>query len=259
MIKALIFDLDGTIVSPNTGTYSPKIAEAFAALREKGIALIAATGRSPYEFGVTKMIDNLRFDAIVCLNGQYCYTEKEDLFLNPFPAQQAEELLGSIDKSGYSCLVIDKKDTFLNKSAPHVEIAQAAVHMPVPEVRELSQVYGKDILMVTVFIEEAQEAAFLENTNSITATRWNPYAIDIVPQGSGKCRGIEVVLEHFGLGWENVFAFGDGNNDYEMLKMAKKGFAMQNACQRLLTGEFEIIDDVDHDGVVKALRQYGIL
>ena len=259
MIKALIFDLDGTIVSPNTGTYSPKIAEAFDALREKGILLIAATGRSPYEFKVTKMIDNLRFDAIVCLNGQYCYTEKEDLFLNPFPAQQAEELLSSIRQSGFPCLVICKQDAFINKVTPQVEIAQAAVHMSVPEVRALDQFYGKEILMLTVFVEEQNEAAFLENAKSVSATRWNPHAIDLVPQGSGKCRGIEVVLNHFGLGWENVFAFGDGNNDYEMLGRAKKGFAMKNSSPRLLTGEFEIIDDVDHDGVVKALRQYGIL
>lgn len=259
MIKALILDLDGTIVSARTGTYSSATAEVFAELREKGILLIAATGRSPYELRYTGMIDGLPFDAVVCLNGQYCYTETEDLFIKTFSAHHAEKLLRQIEHAGYPCAVIQREDTFINFVNPFVEKAQCDINMPAPELRELSRFSGEEILMLTVFVSEQEEAAFLQTLPSVTATRWHPYAVDLVPTGSGKCFGVEVVLRHFGISWSDVFAFGDGDNDYEMLKRAGKGFAMRNAGKRLLNGEFEITNDVEEDGVLKALRKYGVL
>lgn len=259
MIKALVVDLDGTVVSARTGSYSPATAEAFASLRQKGILLIAATGRSPYELQYTGMVDGLSFDAVVSLNGQYCYTEERDLYIDPFPTAQSEKLLRQIARAGYPCAVIQRKNTYINFAAPFVEKAQSDIHMPVPELRELSLFSGEEILMLTVFAPVQEETAFLQAIPPVTATRWHPYAIDLVPIGSGKCHGVEVALRYFGISWDEVFAFGDGDNDYEMLKRAGKGFAMRNASSRLLDGEFEITDDVEKDGVLKALRKYGIL
>lgn len=259
MIKALILDLDGTIVSARTGTYSPAAAEAFASLRQKGILLIAATGRSPYELQYTGMVDGLSFDAVVSLNGQYCYTEEEDLYINPFSPAQSEQLLRQIAYAGYPCAVIQRKNTYINFVTPFVEKAQSDIHMPIPELRETSQFSGEEILMLTAFAPVEEETAFLQALPPATATRWHPYALDLVPIGSGKCHGVEVVLRRFGVSWDEVFAFGDGDNDYEMLKRAGKGFAMRNASSRLLDGEFEITDDVEKDGVFKALCKYGIL
>lgn len=259
MIKALIVDLDGTVVSPASGTYSSATAEAFSKLREKGIFLIAATGRSPYELQYTGMIDGLSFDAVVCLNGQYCYTKETELYIDPFPAAQSEQLLRQIEHTGYPCAVIQRNNTFINFATPFVEKAQSDVRMPIPALRALSLFSGEEILMLTVFVPEPEEAVFLRTLPPVTATRWHPYAIDLVPIGSGKCYGVEAALRYFGISWDEVFAFGDGDNDYEMLKCAGKGFAMRNAGKRLLNGNFEITDDVEKDGVLKALRKYEIL
>ena len=259
MIKALIFDLDGTIVRPDTGTYSAETAKAFAALRKKGIYLIAATGRSPYELKVTKMIDGLSFDAIVCLNGQYCYTETTDLFINAFPEEQAEQMLKIIEESGVPCAVIEKDGTTINKVLPYVEAVQAGINMPVPKLRDLNDANRKGIIMLTAFLPEEEESTFLQALPPVISARWSPNATDLLPAGSGKSSGVEIALKHFGLKWEDTYAFGDGDNDYEMLKCAGKGFAMQNSRKCLLNGEFEIVDSVYHDGVVKTLHQYGIL
>ena len=259
MIKALILDLDGTVVSERTGACSAAVAEAFELLRQKGILLIAATGRSPYELQYTGMIEGLPFNAVVSLNGQYCYAGGEDLFVNPFPPEHADELLRKIGSAGIPCAVIQRKGTFINFSTPYVETAQSDVRMPVPELRDLSRFIGQEILMLTVFIPEQDEETFLKSLPPVTATRWNRYAIDLVPAGSGKCHGVGVALNHFGIGWDEVFAFGDGDNDYEMLKRAGRGFAMRNSSALLLEGGFEVTDDVDNDGVLNALHKYGVL
>lgn len=259
MIKAFIFDLDGTIVSPATGTYSPAIREAFTQLRAAGFLLFAATGRSPYEFAVTKMIDGLEFDAIICLNGQYCYNSERTIFCRPFSVSQSEAILHHAIASGYPCAVIGTGTTYISHSNTQVAAAQAYVHTPVPQQRELTNFLGQEILMFTFYVPEAEQAAFLRPLHGVTAARWHPLAFDIVPAGGGKKAGIEAVLTAYGLCWNDVMAFGDGDNDLEMLQCASRGIAMQDSSQLLLNAGFELTGPADADGVVTALQRHGFL
>ena len=75
MIKAIFFDIDGTLLSHTTGRVSAEAAEALALLRRKGILLLAATGRHILEFSDLP-VNHLEFDGYVTLNGQLCLDRK---------------------------------------------------------------------------------------------------------------------------------------------------------------------------------------
>lgn len=259
MIKAIILDLDGTIISAKTGTYSALLKESFKKLHNKGFLIFAATGRSPYEFKITKMIDGLFFDAFICLNGQLCYNESGIIYSHPFSTQQVRNIINYVSDTGYPCAVIGKNSTFISKSNPQVEAAQAFVNTPVPPIRELSDFIDDEVLMFTVFVSAEEEFEFLSPLNNVNVARWHPFALDIVPAGGGKCTGIEAVLDAYGVGWENVMAFGDGDNDYDMLLHAECGIAMADSSSRLIDAGFEVTQSVDDDGVISALLQHGIL
>ena len=47
MIKAIFFDIDGTLVSFQTHLMSPAVLSALRALHKKGIKLFVASGRHP--------------------------------------------------------------------------------------------------------------------------------------------------------------------------------------------------------------------
>ena len=69
MVKAIFFDIDGTLVSFQTHTVPESSREALRLLREKGIKVFIATGRPK-----TLMMDavgDLDFDGYVTLNGAY--------------------------------------------------------------------------------------------------------------------------------------------------------------------------------------------
>lgn len=259
MIKALIFDLDGTIVSGKTGTYSALFKESFDTLHKKGFLIFAATGRSPYEFKITKMIDGLDFDAVICLNGQLCYNESKIIYSHPFSTRQAKNIINYISDTGYPCAVIGKNSTFISKSNPQVEAAQAFVNTPVPPIRKLTDFKDDEVLMFTVFVPAEEECEFVSPLSNVNVARWHPFALDIVPAGGGKCTGIEAVLDAYGIGWKNVMAFGDGDNDYDMLSHAEIGIAMADSSIRLIEAGFEVTQSVDNDGVVSALMRHGIL
>ena len=72
-IKAIFFDIDGTIRSFKTKTIPDNTKETLKKLRERGIKIFVATGRAPFH---TKFLDDLldfKFDGYITINGQYCY------------------------------------------------------------------------------------------------------------------------------------------------------------------------------------------
>ena len=71
--------------------------------------------------------------------------------------------------------------------------------------------------------------AMLKDTKRAAVAVWWPKAVDIIPSDGGKGVAVEKVLEYYHLSKEEAMAFGDGNNDLEMLKTVGLAVAMENA------------------------------
>ena len=92
-----------------------------------------------------------------------------------------------------------------------------------------------------------------EKVKGVYITSCIDYLIEISNEKGGKHSGLKYMMELLGLKREEVAAFGDAENDMDMLKFAGIGIAMENACESCK----EIADFVtkhhDEDGVA-----YGI-
>ena len=260
MIKAIFFDLDGTLLGSKSGRCSEATKAALAQLRKQGILLFAATGRAPLELKRNHMIDDLQFDAIVALNGQLSYTPDEVIHSQLFDKDDLAKLLENIAQTPCPCVVIERDDMYINYIDDSVIKAQESIHSPLPKVQDISNVASRDVAMLMIYLPVGEQASqILRGLEHSHSTRWHAYGLDILPNGCSKKTGIDRVLNKFGLSWDEVMAFGDGENDYEMLKNARYGVAMGNADPLLLAGEFYITDDADSDGVVSALRHFELL
>ena len=74
-----------------------------------------------------------------------------------------------------------------------------------------------------------------------------------------KSSGIDVILKHFNIDKEETMAFGDGENDIDMIQHCKIGVAMDNAVDSLKAVADYITDDIDEDGVYNALKYYELI
>lgn len=85
-----------------------------------------------------------------------------------------------------------------------------------------------------------------------------PYDImELIHRGVHKEDGLDHVAKFYQIDRQNIIAFGDEFNDYEMIDYAGRGVAMKNAIPLIK----EIADDEtkydnDHTGVARYLRQY---
>lgn len=53
--------------------------------------------------------------------------------------------------------------------------------------------------------------------------------IDVMQRGVNKATGLRQVMDAYGIEPEEVMAFGDSMNDYEVLRMVGEGVAVENA------------------------------
>jgi hydroxymethylpyrimidine pyrophosphatase-like HAD family hydrolase len=73
--------------------------------------------------------------------------------------------------------------------------------------------------------------------------------VDIIPLEGGKGVAVQEVLRYFQLEAENAIAFGDGENDIDMLQAAGLGVAMGNASDRVKEMADEVCGSVEEDGI----------
>ena len=257
MIKAIFFDVDGTLVSFKTHTISPATMEALHALREKGIKLFLSTGRHQAMLGQVK--EWFPFDGYVTLSGQYCYAGDQVLQKNPMPPEAVEELVAAAGDGTFSCIFLEGEEIYLNCINDLTRRFMKDLNVPMPPVRPASYALGREIYQAITFLDRDNEHLLLDRAPHLKTTRWHPNFLDVIPPTGGKDKGLEAVLAHFGIPVEESMAFGDGENDLSMLVRAGIGVAMGTASDAVKSQADWATASVDEDGIVKALKHFQVL
>ncbi|MBR0265510.1 MAG: HAD hydrolase family protein, partial [Prevotella sp.] len=82
---------------------------------------------------------------------------------------------------------------------------------------------------------------------------------DITANGADKGKGILAIARHEGFDPSRTMAFGDGGNDTSMILQAGIGVAMGNAIEALKQQADYVTTSVDDDGIMGALRHFGLI
>lgn len=252
-MKAVFFDMDGTLLFHETGCIPESAKCALYRLKEKGIKVVVTTGRHLIEMEELSVLD-FPFDAYITVNGQICLDEKkEPFFLQSIEGADKEKLVDLFQKKEIPIIINARHCLYMNFVNEDVVKTQAEVASSISPVMEYD---GGDIFMASVFRRKENEAD-IDIFENLQVVRWNKRAVDVLPFGSGKVQGIRKFLEKYQISQEETMAFGDGENDMEMLRFVKIGIAMGNAKDIVKEAADYVTDDVDKDGIAKALERFG--
>ena len=257
MVQAIFFDIDGTLVSFRTHRMSVPVLSALHTLRQQGIKLFVSTGRHPL------MLDAVRsafpFDGYVTLSGQYCYCGDKVLRSNPMEPEAVEELVAAASSNAFSCIFLEGRDIYINYSNQYTLRFMEDLHLPLPPTADPRRALGRDIYQAITFLTRENEGLLLDHAPHLKTTRWHPNFLDVIPTTGGKDKGMDAILDHFGISLENAMAFGDGENDLSMLIHAGTGVAMGSASDQVKKLSDYVTGTVDEDGIVTALEHFGLL
>lgn len=83
--------------------------------------------------------------------------------------------------------------------------------------------------------------------------------MDIISRHGGKVAGIRQYLKENNILIQETMAFGDGENDIEMLEYAGIGIAMGNSDDMVKKSADYVTDCIDNEGIEKALRHFEVI
>lgn len=257
MIKAIFFDIDGTLVSFKTHQVPQSAIDAIGALRKKGIKVIIATGR---HLNSINNLGDLQFDGYITLNGSCCFMDGKIIYKHSISQQDILSLVQyERDVESFPCVFVRENDMYMNYKNESVEKIFHLLDFPEPPVKPLEEMTDEPVYQLISFFEAHQEERILPIIPNCESTRWNPLFTDIVPKGSNKSVGIDKILEYLHIDLSETMAFGDGGNDISMLHHTGTGIAMGNASDEVKQAANYTTDTVDNDGILKALKEFGIL
>ena len=277
-VKAVFFDIDGTLVN-DSRTVLKSTEQAIQNLKQQGILVGLATGRGP--FFVQSFMKDLDLDFAVTYNGQYIFSKEKVIAATP------------IDKASLRA-IIDYSRTHKKEFAMGTENDMIGSHImrfgmspfsqwgsqfvPKHLARYISHGFNRfvgkiisqkkedlinisrELIYQVVMLATPEETQHLEKEfPDLKFTRSSPYAADIINANTSKLQGIERVGREYGFDINQVMAFGDSDNDLEMLSGVGMSIAMGNGTSRVKEVAKHTTTSNSQDGIHKALEHFGIL
>ncbi len=257
MVKAIFFDIDGTLLSFRTHRIPQSTLDEVARVRREGVRIFIATGRSiPF----IRSLEGLEYDGIMSVNGASCVTSGgETITCKAVPRDDIRRLIEDARLHPMPVAFTSRDRAIVanpDSNREHFEGVFNLLDIPFPPTRPIEDALDMEVLQVIAFFNEEQEPRVMsEVLRGCDSNRWHPHFSDCVAKGTNKATGIDDICRYYGIDVADTVAFGDGGNDIAMLEHAGIGVAMGNASDEVKSHADMVTDSVDDDGVAKALRR----
>ncbi len=256
-LRFIAMDMDGTILDEGY-QLSPRVSSTLNTLQRQGKKLIIATGRI-YSSSRGFLQGAFEPDAFVCTNGADIYGSDGTHIVShhiPSGALSALTASGRRHRALLCCYI--GEEWIYEKPSPMVEFYEERSGVKGLR-RDFDTLAGEDILK---FLAIGHHEELLEMREEMTqgapglleTVFSHDNMLEIMAKGVSKRNGLEECLTHFGGTLAEAVAFGDAENDLEMLKAVGVGVAMGNAHPSIQAEVEHLAPSVDEDGVARFLE-----
>jgi Cof subfamily protein (haloacid dehalogenase superfamily) len=258
-VAAVACDLDRTLTWRD-GVLPPRTTAALRAARAAGIVVVIATGRM-YR-SVRPYAEAAGIEApLVCYQGAAVVEPRtsEWLLHEPIPLELAREAISAVEHEGFAlnCYVDD--DLYVAAVTEHARSYADFQSIPLHAVGDLLGWIERPPTKLVVVDDPARLDALRPRLEEHFGERLYiakslPYFLELASPAISKGTGLAFVAEHLGFTAERTVAFGDGENDLELLGWAGFGIAVENADDKLKARADWICPAAEREGVAQVLE-----
>lgn len=258
--KAIICDMDGTLLTSkhNISEYTKKI---ISEINKKGIIFIIATGRPYLDAKFFKNQLGLN-SYLISSNGANIHNENdEEILSETISPNFVNKILDfEVDKKIYHRNIYAQNEWHIEYKIDGLDEFHAESGFSY-NITNFDDFKNREITKF-FFLTEFENMNILEKKlrdefeRDLSVTLSSPYCLELLKKNVNKGEAIKKIAENLNISLEEMIAFGDGLNDYEMLSNVGKAFIMGNGNARLKEKlpNLEIVGTCDEDGVAKKLE-----
>lgn len=257
-MKALAFlDIDGTILPEGKTKVPQDIIDTIAELKNNGHVPFICTGRNVGS--ALDIINQVDVDSYVTSNGQQVTVEGKVIYSSFYPQDELEYVTNVIKE--YTPFIAVENTFGLNVEDTDEgrDLLKLIIGHGFVDSRAVKTLPNEEIFQIWAFGDKDKlDKIEHELKGKCELYRWGDRSLEIAPGGSGKGSGIEMAKRYFG---NNVqtFGFGDGVNDFSMMKAVDVSVAMGNAVLELKQMCDYVTTDCEEQGIENALRHFEII
>jgi Cof subfamily protein (haloacid dehalogenase superfamily) len=255
------FDLDGTVLRRNLRITQGTVV-ALQSLRERGMRLVVATGRRFED--AREYAGRLGFadhDPVICYGGSMVRRMNgETLLHRTLPRKLGIEVLEWAAARDLHVRVFVDGGIITSPDTPatlehlrrYEEPGVSTIESPAEWLAEGGEEPTKLVIVdypddIGGWLEEARSAF----AGRLFVTRSLPHYVEIGGLEGTKSKALEFLCERWGIERDRVLAFGDADNDIDMLRYAGRGVAVGGMTGEVREAADEVVPGVDEDGVAR--------
>lgn len=262
MFDLVFIDLDGTLLMPD-GTISPRSRKALAALAEKHVGVILASGRSP------RMVRRFQSELglagpAICYNGGLVSASPAGGILSESKLSPETSLavLGFLRQAGSRDILCEADDRLTGELQEATLIQAKRERWGLAALPILPQYLQNGAHKFIVIDEPARNKVLaceirheLRGRVDLIASAPDTTWLEIMPPGVSKAAAAELLCLRLGVELARTAAFGDAENDVALLRAAGLGVAMGNGDPRAKAAAKRIAPANDEDGLARVVEE----
>ena len=202
-------------------------------------------------------------DPLVCYQGAVVAEPQSGKWLRhvPIPLELARETIAALKDAGFglNCYVDDQ--LYVAEITPEARRYADFQHLELHPVGDLLAWLDSPPTKLVVIddpevldgLEARMKARF---DGRLYIAKSLPYFLEFASPEVTKGSGLAFLAQHLGFASEQTVAFGDGENDVELLEWAGYGVAVENAHDRVKQIADFVCPSVDEEGVAQVLEAY---
>lgn len=256
-------DLDGTLLNQDK-FISNDTKQSLLNAQKNGHKVVIATGR-PYRASQMYYQELSLHTPIINFNGAFVHHPLDTewgVFHSPLELNTALDIIKTCESFQVKNIITEVMDDVYLENHDSFVAEAFQEGNPTLKFGQLKERLHDDPTSLLIHpqdehISQLRHALAQSHAEVIEQRTWGApwHLIEIVKKGLNKSVGLKKIADTYNIPKERIIAFGDEDNDLEMITFAGHGVAMDNAIHELKEAADTITRSNDDDGIAAYLQQ----
>lgn len=261
-IKMIVTDLDGTFYHHDLTYNKEWFQKLYLKMQEQNIHFVVASGNQYYQ--LISFFYHPQDMTFIAENGGYIVHKGKELFLASIKQQTYHQIIHILKQHTNIPIQIicGKRSAYVNDLMTEKDFQIFLQYFPkMQRVKDFYEI-DDDIIKIALMTSEEEvdeiahelSQAFGESLRVVTSGHG---CIDLMISDIHKGFALQKIMQLLDIEKEEVMAFGDANNDLEMLTLAGYGFVMKNGTEEMKRKIKRVCEySNEEDGEFKIIEEY---